>query len=89
MLHSVKDLLAIYEDMVEILLVLKLFLEEDPEMVCLFCDAPFRSEISLLFCNEFFSLWLESVYDDLGEETIPFRFKNCQMVQSLEATNGS
>ena len=34
-------------------------------MNTLLCGAPSRSETSLLFCNDLFSLWLESVQDDI------------------------
>ena len=59
----VKCLLEVYEDMVEILL--QVFLAEDLEIKYLFCGAPSGSEHSLLFCNDLFCLWLESVPDDL------------------------
>ena len=45
--------------------MLQVFLAEDPEIEHLLCGAPSRSETSLLFCNDLFSLWLESVSDDL------------------------
>ena len=54
-------LLEVYEDMVGILLMLQVFLAEDPEIEYLFCGAPSSSETSLLFCNDLFSLCLESV----------------------------
>ena len=57
----VKDILEVYEDMVEILLMLQVFLAEDPEIEYLFCGAPSGSETCLLFCNDLFCLWLESV----------------------------
>ena len=57
--HPVKGLLEVYEDMVKILLMLSVFLPEDPEIEYLFCGAPSRSESSLLFCNDLLSLWLE------------------------------
>ena len=38
--YSVKGLLEVYEDMVEILLILQVFLTEDPEIEYLFCGAP-------------------------------------------------
>ena len=59
--YPVKGLLEIYEDIVEILLMLQVFLAEDPEIEYLFFDAPFRCETSLLFYNGLFRLWLESV----------------------------
>ena len=59
--YSVKGLLEIYEDMVEILLMPQVFLAEDPEIEYLFCGAPFGSETCFLFSNDLFCLWLESV----------------------------
>ena len=56
-----KGLLEVYEDMVEILLMLQVFLAEDPEIGYLFCGAPSGSETCLLFCNYLFCLWPESV----------------------------
>ena len=49
------------EDMVEILLMLQVFLAEDPEIEYLFCGAPSGSETCLLFCNDLCCLWLESL----------------------------
>ena len=46
--YPVKGLLEVYEDMVEILLMLQVFLAEDPEIVSLFCGAPSGSETCLL-----------------------------------------
>ena len=37
--YPVKGLLEVYEDMVEILLMLQVFLAEDPEIEYLFCGA--------------------------------------------------
>ena len=56
-----KAFLKVYEDKVEILLMLQIFLTEDPEIEYLFCGAPSGSETRLLFCNDLFCLWLESV----------------------------
>ena len=61
--YPIKGLLEVYEDMVEILLMLQVFLAEDPEIEYLFCGAPSGSENCLLFCNDLFCLWLESIYD--------------------------
>ena len=58
----------VYEDMVEILLMLQVFLAEDPEAEYLFCGAPSGSETGLLFSNDLFYLWLESVEDDLQHD---------------------
>ena len=38
--YPVKGLLEVYEDMVEILLMLQIFLAEDPAVEYLFCGAP-------------------------------------------------
>ena len=59
--YTVKGLLEVYKDMVEILLMLQVFLAEDPEIEYLFCGASSGSETGLLFCNDIFCLWLESV----------------------------
>ena len=66
--YPVKDLLEVCEDMVDILLMLSVFLAEDPEIVYLFCGAPSGSATCLLFCNDLFCLWLESVKDDLQHD---------------------
>ena len=54
--------------MVEILPMLQVFLAEHPEFEYLFCGAPSRSKTCLLFCNDLFCLWLESVQDDLQHD---------------------
>ena len=56
-----KGLLEVYEDIVEILLMLHVFLAEDPAIEYLFCGTPSVSETCLLFCNDLFCLCLESV----------------------------
>ena len=61
--YPVKGLLEVYEDMVEILLMLQVFLAEDPEIEYFISGAPSGSDTCLLFCNDLFCLWLESVYD--------------------------
>ena len=66
--YPVKGLLEVYEDMVEGLLMLQVFLAEDPEIEYLFCGAPSDSDTRLLFCNDLFCLWLESVQDDLQHD---------------------
>ena len=42
--YPVKGLLEVYEDMIEILLMLQVFLAEDPEIDYLFCGAPSGSK---------------------------------------------
>ena len=54
--------------MVEILLMLQVFIAEDPEIEYSFCGAPLGSSTRLLFCNGLFCLWLESVKDDLQHD---------------------
>ena len=49
MLYPVKGLLEVYEDMAQILLMLQVFLAEDPEIEYLFCGAPSGSKTCLLF----------------------------------------
>ena len=41
--------------------MLQVFLAEDPEIEFLFCGAPSGSDTCLLFCNNLFCLWLESI----------------------------
>ena len=54
----------IYEDMVHILLMLKVLLIEDSAVEDLFCGASPGSEPSLFFSNNLFSLGFEPVQDD-------------------------
>ena len=68
MTYPVTGLLGLYEDMVEILLMLQVFLAEDPDIECLFIGAPSRSETRLLFSNYLFCSWLGSVYDYLQHD---------------------
>ena len=68
MSYPVKGLLEVYEDMVAILLMLQEFLPEDPVTEYLFCVASSGSATCLLFCNDLFCLWLESVEDDLQHD---------------------
>ena len=55
-------LLEIYENMVEVLLMLQVLLAEDPDIGYLLCGAPSSSETSLRFCNDLFSLWLKMIF---------------------------
>ena len=57
--YPFKDLLKVFEDMVEILLMQQVFLAEDPETENLQWGAPSGSETSLLFCSDLFCLCLE------------------------------
>ena len=66
--YPVKCFFEVYEDMVGILLMLQVLLAEDPEIEYLFCGAPSGSETCLLFCNDLFRLWLESILGDLQHD---------------------
>ena len=66
--NPVEDLLEVYEDMVEDLLVLKMFLTGDWQVEDLFCGAPSCSEASLFFSDDLLRLWLYSVQYDLQHD---------------------
>ena len=57
-------LFDIYEDMEQILLILKVLATQDSEAEDLFCGAFPSSEPSLFFSNNLFSLGFEPVQDD-------------------------
>ena len=50
--NPVKGLLEVYEDMVEFLLVLEIFLTEDSQVENLLCGAPSCSEACLFFSDD-------------------------------------
>ena len=54
--HTLSKAFLKSEDMVEILLMLQVFLAEDPEIEYLFCGAPAGSGTCLLFCNDLFCM---------------------------------
>ena len=54
----------IYEEMVQILLILKLLFTQDSEVEDVFCGASPGSEPSMFFSNNPFSLGFEPVQDD-------------------------
>ena len=54
----VEGLLEVYEDMVEVLLVLEKFLTQVSYAEDLLCDAPSCSEASLFFSEDLLCLWL-------------------------------
>ena len=66
--HDVKGLLEDYEDMVEVLLVLEMFLKENAYVEDLLCGAPTCSEACLFFSDDLFHLWLQSVQYDLQHD---------------------
>ena len=59
--NPVEGLLEVYEDMVEVLLVLEIFLTEDSKVDDLLCGAPACSEACLFFSDDLLRLWLQSV----------------------------
>ena len=59
--NLVEGLLEVYEDMVEVLLVLEILLIEDSEVTDLLSGAPSCSEACLFFSDDFLRLWLQSV----------------------------
>ena len=54
--NPVEDLLEVYEDMVEELLVLKMFLTGDWQVEDLFCGAPSYSEACLFLSDDLLCL---------------------------------
>ena len=63
MTYSVKGFYEINEDMVQNLLMLKIFFTQDSKVEDLFCGAPSRSEPSLFFSNYLFSLGFKPFQD--------------------------
>ena len=61
--NPVKRLLEVYEDMVEVLLVVEIFLTEDLQVEDLLCSTPSGSETCLFFGDDL-RLWLQSVQHD-------------------------
>ena len=67
--NPVEGLLEVYEDMVEVLLVLKIFLTEDSLVEDLLCGAPSCSATCLFFYDDLLRLWLQSVRYDLQHDS--------------------
>ena len=63
--NPVEGLLEVYEDMIEVSLVLEIFLTKDSQVEDLLCGAPSCSEACLFFSNDLLCLWLQSVQYDL------------------------
>ena len=63
--NLVECLLEVYEDMVEVLLVLEIFLTEDSYVEDLLCGAPTCSEACLFSSDDLFRSWLQSVQYDI------------------------
>ena len=66
--NPVEGLLEDYEDMVEVMLVLEIFLTEDSSVEDLHCGAPSCSEACLFFSDDLLRLWLQSVQYDLQHD---------------------
>ena len=62
--NPVEGLLEVYEDMVNVLLVVEIFLTEDSQVEDLLCGAPSCSKACLFFSDELLRLWLQSVQYD-------------------------
>ena len=62
--NPVNGLLEVYEDMVEVLLVLEIFLTENALFEDLLCGVPSCSEACLFFSDNALRLWLQSVQYD-------------------------
>ena len=63
MLHSVKGFREISENMVQILLMLRVLFTQDSKVEDLFCGASSGSESSLFFSSYLFGLGLKLVQD--------------------------
>ena len=67
--NPVEGLFEVYEDMVEILLVLEIFITENAQVEDLPCGAPTCSEDCLFFSDDLLCLlWLQSVQYDLQHD---------------------
>ena len=66
--NPVQGLLEVYEDMVEVLLVLEIFLTENAEVEDLLCWTPSSSEACLFFGDDLLRLWLQSIQDYLQHD---------------------
>ena len=62
--NPVEGLLEVYEDMVEVLLVLKIFLTEDSLVEDLLCGALACSEACMFFSDDLLCLWLQPIQYD-------------------------
>ena len=66
--NCVEGLLEVYEDVVEVLLVLEMFLTENAQVEDLLCGAPSCSQACLFFSDDLLRLWLQSVQYDLQHD---------------------
>ena len=68
--NSVEGLLEVYEDMVEVLLLLEIFLTEGCRLkICSF-GSPSCSEACLFFSDDLLRLWLQSFQYDLQHDFV-------------------
>ena len=66
--YSIKGLLKINEDMENVLLMLAVFLTQNPQVEYLFCGASIWAETGLLFGDDLFCLWFQPVQDHLQHD---------------------
>ena len=66
--NHVESLLEVYEDIVEVLLALEIFLTEDSYVEDLLCGAPACYEACLFFSDDLLRLWLQSIQYDLQHD---------------------
>ena len=66
--NPVEGILEVYEDMVEVLLVLEIFLSQNALVEDLLCGTPSCSEACLFFGDDLLRLWLQSVQYDLQQD---------------------
>ena len=66
--NPVEDRLEVYEDIVEVLLVLEIFLAKDSSVEDLLCSAPSRCEACLFFSGDPLRLRLQYVRCDLQRD---------------------
>ena len=68
--NPVEGLPEVYEDMVDVLLVLEIYLTEASQVKDLLCGALSSSEACLFFSDDLLRLWLQSVQYDLQRDFI-------------------
>ena len=66
--NPVESLLKVFQDMVEVFVVLEMFLTKGSQVEDLLCGAPSCSEACLLFSNNLLCLWLQPVQYDLQHD---------------------
>ena len=66
--NPVEGLLEVYENMVEVLLVLEIFLTENAQVKDLPCGTPSCSEACLFFGDDLLHFWLQSIQYDLQHD---------------------